>query len=207
VADPRLPERPALSRLGSPRQTAGRIDDSKLVPSLCPTLRQRTARDGTALTRAFRRYSSSPFGRLRRSALVMVRAFLDTNELVYADDADAGAKQAKAQALMVSALATGDAVISTQVLQEYFSVATRKLAVGAEAAQKKVEILAALVAVTIDADHVIESIKLHRLYNNLTFWDALILHAARRAGCDRLITEDLQAGQRIEGVEIVDPFA
>jgi predicted nucleic acid-binding protein len=135
----------------------------------------------------------------------MARAFLDTNVLVYADDADAGAKRVKAQALLVSALATGDAVISTQVLQEYFSVATRKLAVPAEAAQKKVEILAALVAVTIDADHIIESIKLHRLYK-LSFWDALIVHAARRAGCDRLITEDLQAGQRIEGVEIVDPF-
>jgi predicted nucleic acid-binding protein len=135
----------------------------------------------------------------------MGRAFLDTNVLVYADDADAGAKRAKAQALVVSALTTGDAVISTQVLQEYFSVATRKLSVAADAAQKKVEILAALVAVTIDSDHVIESIKLHRLHG-LSFWDALILHAARRAGCDRLMTEDLQTGQRIEGVEIVDPF-
>src|SRR5947209_5599131 len=129
----------------------------------------------------------------------MARAFLDTNVLVYADDADAGAKRAKAQTLVVSALTSGDAVISTQVLQEYFSVATRKLSVPADAAQKKVEILAALVAVTIDADHVIESIKLHRLYH-LSFWDALIVHAARRAGCDRLMTEDLQAGQRIEGV-------
>jgi predicted nucleic acid-binding protein len=136
----------------------------------------------------------------------MARSFLDTNVLIYADDADAGAKRGKAQALLLSALATGDAVISTQVLQEYFSVATRKLSVPAEVAQKKVEILAALVAVTIDAEHVVESIKLHRLYN-LSFWDALIVHAARRAGCDRLMTEDLQAGQRIEGVEIVDPFA
>ena len=135
----------------------------------------------------------------------MARSFLDTNVLIYADDADAGAKRGKAQSLLLSALATGDAVISTQVLQEYFSVATRKLSVPAEAAQKKVEILAALVAVTIDTEHVVESIKLHRLYN-LSFWDALIVHAARRAGCDRLMTEDLQAGQRIEGVEIVDPF-
>ncbi len=136
----------------------------------------------------------------------MARAFLDTSVLVYADDVDAGSKRAKAQALVVAALANGDAVISTQVLQEYFAVATRKLAVPAEVAQKKVEVLSALVAVTIDADHIVESIKLHRLYN-LSFWDALIVHAARRAGCDRLMTEDLQAGQRIEGVEIVDPFA
>jgi predicted nucleic acid-binding protein len=42
---------------------------------------------------------------------------------------------------------------------------------------------------------------------SLSFWNALIVHAARRAGCDRLMTEDLRAGQRIEGVEIVDPFA
>jgi predicted nucleic acid-binding protein len=135
----------------------------------------------------------------------MARAFLDTNVLVYADDADAGLKRTKAQALVVSALATGDAVISTQVLQEYFSVATRKLSVAAEVAQKKAEVLAALVAITIDADHIIESIKLLRLYD-VSFWDALIIHAARRAGCDRLFTEDLQAGQRIEGVEIVNPF-
>jgi len=136
----------------------------------------------------------------------MARAFLDTNILVYADDADAGAKRAKAQALVISALANGDAVISTQVLQEYFAVITRKLSVAAEAAQKKVEVLAALVAVTVDADHIVESIKLHRLYR-LSCWDALIVHAARRAGCDRLVTEALQAGQRIEGIEIVDPFA
>jgi predicted nucleic acid-binding protein len=136
----------------------------------------------------------------------MARAFLDTNILVYADDADAGAKRAKAQALVLGALANGDAVISTQVLQEYFAVATRKLSVTAEAAQKKVEVLAALVVVTVDADHIIESIKLHRLYR-VSFWDALIVHAARRAGCDRLMTEDLQSGQRIEGVEIVNPFA
>jgi predicted nucleic acid-binding protein len=80
----------------------------------------------------------------------MARAFLDTNILVYADDADAGPKRAKAQALVLGALANGDAVISTQVLQEYFAVATRKLSVAADAAQKKVEVLAALVAVTID---------------------------------------------------------
>jgi predicted nucleic acid-binding protein len=136
----------------------------------------------------------------------MARAFLDTNVLVYADDADAGAKRAKAQALVLDALGNGNAVISTQVLQEYFAVATRKLSVPAEAAQKKVELLAALVAVTIDADHIVDSIKLYRLYK-LSFWDALIVHAARRAGCDRLLSEDMRAGQRIEGIEIVDPFA
>jgi predicted nucleic acid-binding protein len=52
----------------------------------------------------------------------MARAFLDTNILVHADAADAGPKRAKAQALVLGALANGDAVISTQVPQEYFGV-------------------------------------------------------------------------------------
>jgi len=115
----------------------------------------------------------------------MARAFLDTNILVYADDADAGRKRTKAQSLVLGAPTNGDAVISTQVLQEYFAVVTRKLSVPAEAAQKKVEVLAALVAVTIDAEHIVDSIKLHRLYG-LSFWHALIVQAARPAGCDRL---------------------
>jgi hypothetical protein len=59
----------------------------------------------------------------------MARAFLDTNVLVYADDADAGPKRVKAQSLVLGALTHGDAVISTQVLQEYFAAATRKLSV------------------------------------------------------------------------------
>jgi predicted nucleic acid-binding protein len=135
----------------------------------------------------------------------MGRAFLDTNVLAYADDADAGPKRSKAQALVTAALRSGDGVISTQVLQEYFSVATRKLGIAADVAQRRVEILGALVAVTIDVEHIVESIKLHRLYS-LSFWDALVVHAAKRAGCDRVLTEDMQDGQRLEGLVIENPF-
>jgi predicted nucleic acid-binding protein len=81
--------------------------------------------------------------------------------------------------LVVALLST--VLVVASGAQEYFAVATRKLSVAAEAAQKKVEVLAAL--------------------------DAVIVHAARRAGCDRLMTEARQSGQRIEGVEIVNPFA
>lgn len=134
------------------------------------------------------------------------RVFFDTNILVYADDADAGAKRERAQQVIEAALNNGNGVLSTQVLQEYFVVATRKLGLPAEIAQKKVEILATMTVIAIDVEHVVEAIKLHRLYG-FSFWDCLVLHCAKVAGCPRLLTEDLQPGRSIEGVTIENPFA
>lgn len=133
------------------------------------------------------------------------RVFFDTNILIYADDADAGAKRDRAQQIIEAALNNGNGVLSTQVLQEYFVVATRKLGLSAEIAQKKVEILATMTVIAIDVEHVVEAIKLHRLYG-FGFWDCLILHCAKVAGCPRLLTEDLQPGRSIEGVAIENPF-
>jgi predicted nucleic acid-binding protein len=134
------------------------------------------------------------------------RVFLDTNILIYADDADAGAKRNRAQQIVEAALNNGNGVLSTQVLQEYFVVATRKLGLPAEIAQQKVEILATMNVIVVDVEHVVEAIKLHRLYG-LSFWDCLILHCAKAAGCPRLLSEDLQHGRSIEGVTIENPFA
>ncbi len=133
------------------------------------------------------------------------RVFFDTNILVYADDADAGAKRDRAQQVIEAALSNGNGVLSTQVLQEYFVVATRKLGLSAEIAQKKVEILATMTVIAIDIEHVVEAIKLHRLYG-FSFWDCLILHCAKAAGCPRLLSEDLQPGRSIEGVTIENPL-
>ena len=133
------------------------------------------------------------------------RVFFDTNILIYADDADAGAKCDRAQQIIAAALNNGNGVLSTQVLQEYFVVATRKLGLPAEIAQKKVEIQATMTVIAIDIEHVVEAIKLHRLYG-FSFWDCLILHCAKVAGCPRLLSEDLQHGRSIEGVTIENPF-
>lgn len=134
------------------------------------------------------------------------RIFFDTNILIYADDADAGAKQERAQQVVEAALNNGNGVLSTQVLQEYFVVATKKLGLPAEIAQKKVEILATMTVLAIEVQHVVEAIKLHRLYG-YSFWDCLILHCAKTAGCPRLLSEDMQHGRSIEGVTIESPFA
>ena len=134
------------------------------------------------------------------------RVFFDTNVLVYADDADAGAKRDRARQIIEAALNNGNGVLSTQVLQEYFVVATRKLSLSAEIAQKKVEILATMTVIAIETEHVVEAIKLHRLYG-FSFWDCLILHCAKTAKCPRLLSEDLQHGRAVEGVTIENPFA
>jgi predicted nucleic acid-binding protein len=133
------------------------------------------------------------------------RPFLDTNVLVYADDADAGTKRATAQELLEGVLTTGDGVLSTQVLQEYFVVATRKLGVPPEVAQRRVELYASLTVIVIQVEHIVQAIKLHRLHQ-LSFWDALVVHAASLAGCSQLLSEDLQEGRVLEGVEVVNPF-
>ena len=90
-------------------------------------------------------------------------AFFDTNILVYADDAFAPDKQARAIALISEHRRQGSMVISLQVMQEYFAIATRKLGVDSELAQRKVEILARGHVVRFVEQDVIAAIELHRL--------------------------------------------
>ncbi|MGH8582693.1 MAG: PIN domain-containing protein [Gammaproteobacteria bacterium] len=97
-------------------------------------------------------------------------------------------------------------VVSTQVLQEYFAAATRKLKVRPDLARRKVEIFAHLDLVHVDLDLILSAIDLHRL-QAVSFWDALIVRAALTSGCTVLLSEDLQTGQRLNGLQIVNPFA
>jgi predicted nucleic acid-binding protein len=133
-------------------------------------------------------------------------AFFDTNVLVYADDASSPEKQNRAIALLAEHLRRGTAVVSLQVLQDYFAAATRKLGVAPETAQRKVEILARARVVRFEPGDIIAAIELHRL-TRISFWDALIVHAARSAGVQALYTEDLQPGAVLGGVRMINPFA
>jgi predicted nucleic acid-binding protein len=132
-------------------------------------------------------------------------AFFDTNILVYTDDQSSPDKQTRAIELFMDRQRQGLAVISLQVLQEYFVAVTRKLGVDAELAQQKVQILSRGRVVRFAENDVIASIELHRL-TRISFWDAMIVHAARIAGATKLYTEDLQHGSTIGGVSIVNPF-
>lgn len=134
-----------------------------------------------------------------------MRRFLDTNVLVYADDLEAGAKHDRARGIVAEVLSSGEGVVSTQVLQEFFVIVTGKLGVDVAIARRKVELLAAMDVVGIDLDLILAAIDLRRLHS-VSFWDALILRAAAVAGCGVLLTEDLQDGQIIGGVRVENPF-
>lgn len=134
-----------------------------------------------------------------------VRSFIDSNVLVYADDRSAGPKRERARALISGAMLARTGVLSLQVLQEYFSVATKKLGLPAAAARRRVALVSRLDVVILGVQDVLAAIDLHRLHG-FSIWDALVIRAALNAGCRVLYSEDLQDGRRIEGLEIVNPF-
>ena len=133
------------------------------------------------------------------------RAFVDTNVFVYASDEDAKRKRDRARRLVRELARADSLVISTQVLQEFFVVATRKLGLSADAARRRVVTMRKLDVVQVDPELILGAIDLHRLHA-ISFWDALVVRAASVAGCACLLTEDLAAGATIDGVRIENPF-
>lgn len=133
------------------------------------------------------------------------RVFLDTNILVYAEDRSAGRKRELARELVLKGLRERNGVISTQVLSEFFAIATQKLGVPPDLAQRKVELYAGLEVVTVTVPLIVSAIKMLRL-SAISYWDALILTAAAVAGCGTCFTEDLQDGRLYDGVRVVNPF-
>ena len=136
----------------------------------------------------------------------MPRIFLDTNLLVYSDDRSDKRRARTAIDLIEQALSAGDGVISTQVLQEYYSVTTRKLGTDPGIARRKIELFSRMDVVQVDVSMIVEAIDLQRVHA-MSFWNAQRLSAAGRGGCTTLLTEDLPAGRMIAGILIVDPFA
>jgi predicted nucleic acid-binding protein len=133
-------------------------------------------------------------------------AFVDTNVLVYA--ATSGDVRSAAAQLLVRELMLREALrTSTQVLQEFFVVVTRKIKVRLtnEQALEFLDTWSECPVVLLDYPAIREAGKL-TANRQLSFWDTLILVAARRSGAKRIYTEDLQDGQVILGVQVVNPF-
>lgn len=133
------------------------------------------------------------------------RSFIDTNILIYTDDKASPEKQALAIQLLEDGWNSGNIVLSTQVLQEYFAASTRKLGVSAETAQRKIELLAHLDIVSIEHSDIVLAIELHRLHC-FSFWDSLIIRMAQKTHCTFLYSEDMQHGRQVGGVRIANPF-
>jgi predicted nucleic acid-binding protein len=136
-----------------------------------------------------------------------MRRFFDTNVLVYLFDASEPRKKTRAQEVLTQAVGEGVALLSTQVLQEFFVAVTRKLSTPLphEQAERAVRNLAKLETTNIDADIILKAIETMRRYR-LSFWDSLIIQAALHGGATVLYAEDLQHGQGIETLTIENPF-
>lgn len=134
-----------------------------------------------------------------------MRSFFDTNVLIYADDKAAPAKQRRAIELLAEHRRARTGVLSLQVLQEYFVTVTRKLRVDVVIARRKVELLAEFDVAAPEVGDILAAIDLHRLHG-FSFWDAMVVRAAKQAGCGVLYSEDMQGEREIDGVCIVNPF-
>jgi predicted nucleic acid-binding protein len=134
------------------------------------------------------------------------RSFFDTNIFVYADDKAAPAKQRRAIELVAEHRRARTGVVSLQVLQEYFVTVTRKLDLDPRVARRKVELIAEFDVASPDVTDVLAAIDLHRLHG-ISFWDALVLRAAKQAGCSILLSEDMQGSREFDGVRVVNPFS
>ncbi len=134
------------------------------------------------------------------------REFLDTNVLIYADDARDPRKRTDARELIRRLLRERRGVLSLQVLQEFFAAATRKLGMRSEDARRRVVQYTRFDVVTLGPADLVAAIDLHRLHH-LSIWDALVVRAALMGACVTLHTEDMQSGYVIEKLAFRNPFA
>jgi predicted nucleic acid-binding protein len=133
------------------------------------------------------------------------KVFIDTNILVYQMDRRNLKKRNTCRKLVREAAANGEAVISTQVLQEFFVVATKKLGLDPIITKSIMHTFENMEVVTIGKDSISEAIDASIQYR-LSFWDALILTAAENAKCEILYSEDLNEGHVMRNVRIVNPL-
>jgi predicted nucleic acid-binding protein len=135
------------------------------------------------------------------------KTFVDTNILIYAYDVDAEKKCLVAKEVLHELWMDRTGVLSTQVLQEFYVNVTRKIAkpLSKKSARAIIDSYTVWCIDTTPA----EIATAFRIEDDarISFWDALICAAALKAGADRILSEDLNAGQKIANVSIENPFA
>jgi predicted nucleic acid-binding protein len=139
---------------------------------------------------------------------VSEKYFIDTNVVVYAYDSHDPRKQRTAQRILTEALAEERGVLSVQVIGEFFTAVTRRIPVplSVDEAGAIIDILCVMPVQEVDASMVRRAIETGKIYG-LSYWDSLIIAAAERAGCSRLVSEDMNDGQRYHSVVVENPFA
>lgn len=135
------------------------------------------------------------------------RVFVDTNILIYAHDHEAGRKHKVAARIVGDLWENENGSLSTQVLQEFYVNVTRKIPkpLTRSKARGVIETYFTWPLAVADPGAILRASEIEERYR-LSFWDSLIVAAAVELGADRLLSEDFQHGQKIEGIRVVNPF-
>jgi predicted nucleic acid-binding protein len=131
--------------------------------------------------------------------------FIDTNVLVCAADVGMGLKFSTALELISRLANTGAGAISTQVLAEFYNVATRKLRMRSEEAEETIRDLGTWTVHRPAHSDLLSAIRIQRRYK-LGWWDSMIVNSAIESGAKVLWSEDLKHGQKFGGLTVRNPF-
>jgi predicted nucleic acid-binding protein len=133
------------------------------------------------------------------------KIFIDTNILVYSIDQNNSEKKEKARKTLKKIVESHQPVISTQVIKEFYVVATRKLNADSLTVKNIVHNFHNMEIVNNDLELVEQAIDIS-LISRLSFWDSLIIAAAEKASCEFIFSEDLNNGQTYRGVMVINPL-
>jgi len=134
------------------------------------------------------------------------KTFIDTNVLIYAHDIDANAKHKIAKEVLQELWSERTGVLSAQVLQEFYVNVTRKI--PSPLSKDLARLVVSSYAIWCLETTPTEILAAFRIEDEsrIGFWDALIVSCAAKLGATRILSEDLNAGQRIAGILVVNPF-
>jgi len=133
------------------------------------------------------------------------RHFIDTNVLVYAEAKDYPLKQKAAFTLLKQLYEETSGVLSTQVLQEYCNVALKKLRLTPQYIRSQLDFYEQFEVIHVTPAIIRSGMDLHQT-RSIAFYDAIVIASASTAGCSVLFSEDMNAGEIMNGVRIVNPF-
>ena len=135
------------------------------------------------------------------------KVFFDSNILVYFIDESDSEKQLKAKELIEAATSNQTGIVSTQSLQEVYNVATKKLNCPKDKAKQLIKMFSETLPVAqVTIPLILKAIDIS-IKTEYSFWDSLILSAAKDSGCIIVYSEDMQNGHIVDGMKILNPFA
>ncbi len=136
---------------------------------------------------------------------IVSKIFIDTNILVYTLDKRHEARQQKARKVLKKTASSHQPVISTQVIKEFYVVATAKLGADQIIIKNIIHNFRNMEIVNNDLELIEQAIDISVL-SRLSFWDSLIIAAAEKARCEIILSEDLNPGQLYRGGAVLNPF-